>query len=318
MSFYPELRVRRKAINNLNNVPEKETYSIYGLFNKELATAIGNADFYSNNASAVVQRLTTSPSSILQTKDLESSMIDYTDAVKDPIGAVLLRQWASMSHHGLYNAIVSFKDPKTSEIMSLNAYDAFIYMYYVSLMSIGIDITVMPPYINLKARKRAKPSLYDMLAVCDSQYTDLPIILSDILSEQPKLTAITSTMDFYAVGYKIYSEAWRHWVIASNTNHHTIQGELCNAIRVLYEDEHMVFPLATRDMDKWLAERKLLAYSYTHAEAQKLIVNIFTGATGHATDPSKIIENIQKAMLGMLTQFSSYTIQLLQSINHSK
>lgn len=313
-----DIKVRRKPINAQYNVPEKDYFGLDSLFDKERQLVYGNPLYLENTQLKIAQLFTNSTSSVLQTKDLESSMVDYNDAVPDPLESVLLRQWAHMSTHSLYDAVINFKDPNTAEIRTLHAVDAFIYLYYISLMSIGINVDRIPTYINLKTRSHPKPSLSDLLEVVDNGFTDLPAIAQKLLDDQPTLKRCLSTSSFFDISYKVFEQHQAQWFLVSGTEDLYKRALIANMVYRLYRDEAIIFPVQTYDIADWLTLNNLPPYDFTYDQAQKLIKSIFMAGTGLNVDSSKLLVNIQKAMLAILGQLSSYSVQFIKDINLSK
>jgi hypothetical protein len=317
-AYYPEVTSRKKPVNDQYNIPEKDYIDLELLYTKEEKLATGNIDYYLNKKINDTYRFKNSTSSVVQTKDLESNMIDYTDAVPDPLEKVLIREWISLANANKYNVYITFRDPKTGVATSLYALDAFIYMYYISLKASGIDVVEMPKYFNAKSRKIIKPTVTEMLTVTDSQFKDLKDIAADILSRQPNKTSCVSTTVFNKYAYKIYEESLGHWFITSKTEDLYKRANVANMILQLYEDQIVTFNTEHETMSSWLSANNLPEYNYDIVQAQELIKNIYTGSTGFLIDDTKVLKNIQRAMVSILTELSSYSIQIIKEINKSK
>lgn len=316
-SHYPEIITRRKPINNEVNTGEVSYIPIESFFNKEESLAYGNSSFYAANSDPTVKKFQNSPSSVIQTKTLESNMINYNDAVPDPLPEVMMRQWAYMASHDLYNVSVNFKDPRSSQIISLYAKDALVYHQYLLYKSIGINITTVPEYFNQKARRRVKPTVAEMVAICDKKFVDMPSIASDILIGQPELTECFSTHLFYTQTYQIYEEAQKHWMLLASESDMDRRGYLEGMILRLYQDELIKIDVGTTSITDWLSSVNLPEYDYTYEQAQELMTNIFIAATGLETDDTALLANIQKNLVEMFMRLSSYTIQTIREINDS-
>lgn len=317
--YYPNLTVRMKPLNLEYNIPEKDYFTIEQLYNKEKPLVYGNPSYYQNDEERITYLFKNSSSSVVQSKDLESSMVDYSDAVPDPLEEVLLRQWAYMSSKGLYNVVINFKDPKNFEVKSLYALDAFIYMQYIFLKSIGVEVTTIPVYMNIKQRKHPKPTVANLLEVVDDKYKkELTTLANQLLLAEPELVECFSTTNFFNLTYKVYEESLRHWFITSNIHDLNKRATVANMILRMFEDELIELPVTYVNINEWLASKDLVVYDYTTEQANKLIRSIYTSSTGLIIDSTKLLKNVQKAMLAIMTQLSSYTIQFLKEINDSK
>lgn len=317
-SFYPEIRARRKPLNDQYNVSEMSYLSTAVLYEKEDLLVSGNKRFHEKSAKEEDRLLKTSRSSVIKTKDLESNMVDYNDAVPDPLETVLLRHWMSSVSRGQYIAYSSFKDPKTSDIRSLYVKDSLIYFVYLGLRSAGIDVKTVPKFVNTRARRRALPTLQGMLDIVDGNLESLKETAVDLLSKQPAIGVCRSTRAFFEQGNLIYEESKRHWYLLSNTHDLEYRGAIEAMINLFYEDQIISLDVTDEDISSWLVRNNLPVYSYTTGQAQELMVNIFNSATGLLYDNTKLLKNIQKNMLSLLTDLTSYSIQIIREINDSK
>lgn len=315
--FYPEINIRRKAINTQYNVPEKDYFDLPTLYLTERPLVYGNNNYYDSQENQITRQLSNSIASVIQTKDLESKMVDYNDAVPDPLEVVLLRQWAYLAGKGYYQSIVNFKDPKTLETRSLTALDAFIYMTYVTCLSLDIMIDEVPLFINIKARKHPLPTKEELYSVVDHGFPDLLPLAEKLIQDQPIFTSIVSSKHFYELNHKIFEQSRFHWFLTSSIEDYYKRGLVANMIYQLYFDEAMLLTPEPTAMATWLTNRNLPVYDYTYAQAIELTRNIFTAATHLVVDNTKLLKNIQKAMISILTQLSSYSVQVITEINHS-
>jgi hypothetical protein len=69
--------------------------------------------------------------------------------------------------------------------------------------------------------------------------------------------------------------------------------------------------------EEWRVRLNLPEYDYSYQEAQTLIKEIFTKATGFVVDDTKQLRSIQKALIELFTTLSSYSIQVIREINDS-
>lgn len=311
-NYHADVKVRRKMINVESNVMDSSFQTFDSLLDKELTLAQWNQDYLEQHREAIRVRAELSNSSVVGTKALDSSMVDYTDAIPEPFEVVATRQWCYMATHGLYEAMVSFKDPVTSEVRTLSAKNAFIYMQYVLLMSEGFDVDVLPAYLNMQQRIHPKPTVNDLLSVVSGKEFELKSLAELILSRQPTISTCYSVSAFKKHAYQIFDEAYWHWFLISSIEDYYERGLVDNMIRRLYEDEKIPFGTVMVD---WLAENNIPAYSFDRTEALAAVKNIYEAATGVVIDDTRQLKNIQKAMIDLMVELSSYSIQITREIN---
>lgn len=316
-NFYPNLRIRRKPINPEVNTSDKRYFSLDDLYNIESPLVYGNEDYLDIHKDDITTKLKLSTSNVLQTKDLESKMVDISDSVPFPLDEVLLSLWATLIDNNLYNAIVTFKDPKTSENISIEAKDAFIYMQYITLKSLGISTVNIPDFLNLRHIRTPKPLLAELLYFVDKSLENVNTSAVDIRSNFPDISLLHSTSSFFDLGKKIFDECLRHWYIISHTEDLYERVYVENVSLSMFEVKLIKLAETPTSVSSFLSSRNLREYDYTYQEAQVLIQNIFNSATGLNIDSTKLLKNIQRAMIGIMKTLSSYTVQYITDINDS-
>lgn len=316
--YTPELIARLKLLNVDQNSLTLDYHDLPLLYDKELPEAPGNERYFQTYAERDTERFATANSAVTQTKVLHSSMVDYSDAVPEPFEMVSIRQWAYMANNGLYDVVINFKDPRTSETRTLFAKDAFFYMYYVSLMAEGITVPTVPEYLNMQQRRHPKPSLADLLKVVPTKEHDLAAIAQQVWKRQPNITPCYSVTAFNKLAQTLTDEAYWHWFLISSTEDLYERALVENLIKALYEDVRMSLDITPTDTEAWLAQNSLPVYDLSYKEAQDLIKSIYEASTGRTVDNTKILKNIQRAMIAVTKQLSSYSIQFTHEINDSR
>jgi hypothetical protein len=315
-NVYLEVRIRKKPLNIEINVPEKDYYSLDKLYGYETPTAHSNASYLEDKSSVIEHKLKTAASSVIQTKDLQSSMLDYTDSVPDTMEEVLIRTWIQLCKMGYYDVFCNFKDPKTSQVYTLKMSDAFIYYTYILQKRSKINSEYVPDFISIKEVRSPRPSVTTILQSVESKiFTDMPQIAQVLLNDMPQLIPVYSTTSFLDLVNRLYGAVQRQWFALSNTGDMFDRGQIASMILTLYRDKRHALVPATMLYADWLDIVNLPEYDYTDAEADVFLTSIFTAATGFVIDETKQMANIQKAMVGVMRQLSSYSIQYISEIN---
>lgn len=313
--YYPEYQFKKLPLNTAYNSPDKNYYDVSDLMAKEAKLVVGNPEFIKYQQAAIDNQFRNSPSSVLETKDLESSMLDYTNSQKVPLTTVLFDHWIWLSHKGYYHAAVSFKDPRTSEDQTIFSDDAVIYWLYIMSKGLGAPLLQVPTYQALRVQRLVPPTVDQLMAVVDTTLIPDTTLATWLLAHQPTLVNCHSVSAFLKLGVKIYEAELRHWYLTARTEHMYERAIVENMINQLYSDEPIVFAAARQPMADWLREKSLPDTDYSVTECLELMGNIFNAATGYSVDPTQVIGNIQNAMLSIMAQLSSYSIQFIQEIN---
>ena len=304
---------RRKALAK-QNVSQYATITLPEFFLLEQETAYGNKIFLDSHKEEITKKIANHPSSVIRTKDLESYMVDLGNSVPDPLPDVILRQWISMTHMGLYNISVNFKDPKTTIEYSLSSWDAIIYFLYITCHMEKIPFTRVPPTANVKYRWHPRPAVEDLTRLIEPGMEWMKPIAEDLVSAQPILTECTSVNQFFEMTYKVYEECLNHWFTMAETEDMYARGVMEQMILKLFGSCLRDFSNGEAAED-WRLRLNLPHYDMTYDEAQMLLSEIFSKATGYLVEETKSLRNIQRALLNLFEDLSSYSIQIIPEIN---
>lgn len=330
--YYSNYTFKKTPLNTQFNTPQKDYFSLEELLEKENVLALWNSRITQDEIGEIDLSFRESPSGIVQTKDLESSMVDYTDAVPFTLTDIVMSHWGYLSNmkdgsnNPIFNAHVSFNDAITNDTHTLTVADAYIYLAYITMKMHGIKFITVPEYNVSHVRRIVKPDIEDLMSVVDVsyagdiinqyyQYRDDSIFAEYFINKHPQIMSYRTSSSFFKLCEKIYQCTLEEWAAASREDHFHRRAMIENMARRMYCDILIRPKDYGTPFTEWLADRNLIDYDLSVLETQKYIKHIFTKATGYYVDPKKIIANIQKAMIGTLTQLSSYSIQIIAEIN---
>lgn len=313
--YRPDLLARKQRLNLSQNSSGVDYLEMDELFNKQRPLVPGNPEHLESFRWKEVQDFELAKSAVTQTRTLDSTMVDYSNAVPETFEEVALRQWCYLANHGLYDVAVTFKEPATGNMRTLMALDAFIYMYYLQLSANGYEVDRIPEYLNMQQRRHPKPSVEDLMSVVPSGRPWLREVAQKLLSRQPTIVPIYSVSGFYDHAKAIYDEALRHWYLISGTDDMYDRGYIDHMVRRLYSDERVEFDAGGNDLWTWLDRNDLPRYNYSREEAFALIKSIYSAATGFQVDHVQTLSNIQKAMIGLFKHLNPYPLQFVREIN---
>lgn len=313
--YTPIASASLRPINDTQNFYNATSHALNELFEKELPLAEDNERYLALNQEIDKALLQTSDSGVIQTKVLSSTMTDYSNAVPVSFEEVALRQWCYLATRGMYDVMVTFKDPRTSEPYTVFAKDAFIYLWYIQLSMEGLTFETFPEYLNMRQRRHPKPTVEDLLSVTDTTKYDLRSVAEWLVSNQPVISPCFSVSNFYDQTQRLTSEAFKHWFLVSEQNDPYVRAMVENMVHRLYEDERVVFDMDTPFIEEWLSQNDLPRFEFDRAQALELTKSIYEAGTGQTIDHTKVLKNIQRAMLDLMMELSSYSIQVVQEIN---
>lgn len=314
VDYIPEQIAFLEPLNQHLVVDMEDRHSVDVLLRKEIPESPGNNVYYEQYGVAMDQSFRLSRSGEVQTKVLDSTMVDYSTAVPETFEMVSIREWFHLSQRGFYNVVINFKDPGTGEPRSLFAHDAFLYMQYLILKAEGFDMEQVPQYINMQQRIVPKPTVEDLLSVVDTKKHNLRRFAEDIVQRQPDIRPVFSVTAFHELAAKLTEECLYHWYLISSMGDHYERAMVENMVRRLYEDVRQDYDTSTLSMANWLKMKDLPPYAYSYEEALQLAKTIYEASTGLEVGSVLTLKNIQAAMIAITKQLSSYTIQFTSSI----
>lgn len=316
-NYFPEYKFKKIPINTEYNTPNQDYFPLQTLLNKETPLAIGNTDYIYHSAETVDKTLKNAASSVLLTKDLESSMVDHAGNEVYPLYDILFDLWGWLASKKLYHVAISFKDPKTGELRSMFSDDAFIYYLYLMMKALNAPIDKIPKFILARVPKLRLPTLDELKIGTERKFVEREEIAKFLLAKQPRITQAYSVSSFNKLGTELFNANNRQWYLISRTEHLFERAEVEKMVSKFYQDSVITFADDGKDFALWLKDKSLPDYNYSTNECYELMQNIYIAATGHSQDPTRVLANIQRAMLSIMEQLSSYSIQYIQQINSS-
>lgn len=303
----------RNNINSLLSEGGISTRTVTAMLAAETPMARDNADD-EDTVNKVTTTLALSLDDNLSTKVLESSVVDTTDASPYKLADCLLNHWLYFATTGIYTAFISVQDPKTGDDYSFSARDAFIVYMYCFAAGIGLPMDTIPALTASKVRKIPMPTAADILPYLTGA-VDPAVDLPAVFRNQPVIARqYISIESFNTIVNAIHQgELYQH-ALFSSQGHLWTRAELEFATLFLWTDYKCDLGVG-QSFAEWFSSRNLDIPSLNQSQLASLASAIVVAATG--TDVSKVesLANIQAAMLGIMTQLSSYTVQYIAAIN---
>lgn len=310
----PTIFFQRKALNLGYSYDTANTASLDQMLTKEQTTARDNAKYQADVEPEIRSQMAYSTSNALKTKALESAMVDYTDATPYTLTATLINHWLWLAYKGYYTAVVNVENPVTGERIALPALDAYCFMWYAFCQSIGLALDEIPPVLATHVQRIPTPAPADLMSVVDASMVSIDKA-KWLLSYQPVISNMISTDAFYAMCQQI----WRAQNIQANVvaleEHQLKRGYVDNMMNRIYAD--VLVPLSTPgdNYKAWFAARNIDLTGWTRNDFGLVYASIVQVATGQDLTTNNSIQALQKAMLGIMQQLSSYSVQYMSYIN---
>ena len=313
---YPDLKFKRAPLNLGYNMDARDHVTLNEFLDKEGPLAPGNIEYQADETPAIKSMLENSISNVVLTKALESNMVDRTDATPYTLTDILMNHWMALASNGLYKAVVSVSNPKTGERMPMTAREAFITMFYSFCKAIGIELSQIPNVIAKRVQRRPVPTRNELLSIVEAKYIDLEE-LDELIANQPLYDSVVSTEAFYNLCVRIYEAAQKQRGLISAKENYKARGYYHAIVSRFYSDQVCVLEQTDTSYGAWFSERNFQVMDLTENEHALLYLELVREATGISLTTTDSLKELQAAMVSLISQLSSYSVQFMSYINSS-
>jgi hypothetical protein len=291
--------------------------SVRDVLVKQQRLALRNAETLEENEIETTQLMSNAQVSEMQTKVLESDVLDMTDSQIFKLEEFLINHWAYLALEERYLAIVTVEHPRTGEPIQLSALDAFILFLYVYNKSVLQDLTLVPDIHVSCVLKDPKPSAKEMFDVCclgKNASINHANALWDMI---PEFTSYISTESFYNAVNALYNAAVDQHNLAAFQGHLQTRAEV-EAMGLYMFMDYGVSLAGEVPYDDWMNVRGLSTIrDLNQTECEGLSSALLQSATGMDLNVSLSLNDIHKAMIGIMQRLSSYSVHYVRLMNDS-
>lgn len=308
------VRFKRELLNMQDKIADDAYFrTTREIIEDQVPLARDNIDVYEDAIPDTQLAVRANRNANIPTKVLESTMRDLSESVTFPLSMTILNEWARMSSTGRYTAIVSMVNPKNGLTMSMTVKEAFVLYLYAVWMGQGQQLDVIPHYQATMCLKIPRPTFEYLKARHGTRFvTDAWI--KQAISNQPDMPNIISTETFYNKTVEINNATQLHRDLWTYRNWHEERAGIEKMVLDLYEDVMCDFWSGMKYEDFF----SLRGWDLTEIQPEDwatIAVNLMTTATGQDTTDTQRMADVQKAMLELTLELSSYTIQVIRKIN---
>ena len=316
--YYPEVRFRKTPLNSVySNIDEQTVnYKLDTVLNKELPLAPDNARYISDNFVKINNLFVDSLSSVVQTKMLESSITDYTGSTKYTLQTLGLNYWLYLASNNLYTGYVKIPDINSGLEVIVKPLDAYIYYMYVFAKSINVTFTYLPILKTFKVFRVPTPPIEQLMGMVDPKIVPRATV-ETLIQNIPSFVQLRTPEAFAAKITDLLAVHNAFNGAVSLQDNNTRRGMVQAIVSSLFMDVEVRYAgNVTLIMHDWLLSKGLNA-DIRPEECEAYCNKIYESATGISTEVTSNTTALQKAMLGIMTRLSSYSIQFLSNVNKS-
>lgn len=312
----PEMEVAKLPLNSIaESATGVEKTTIAEVLRSQVPMARDNADYLEAQMVNVPRRARSTYVAKLPTKVVKSEMIDNTDSTPVKLIETIYNEWVWLVSQGRYVANVSLENPLTQTFITLTAKQALVLWTYFLLKEYELPTEKIPTVLCQGVMRVMVPKYTELAAETDMTVLT-PTMLMLALTEHTPVGKIISTEDFYRTMVQIHGNRLAHRVLYSTQEDPVRRGYLERVTQQFYFDTRVaIVDDPKKTYDQWLAENQLDFSNFKTADFAAIEETLFALVTGMSLKHVSSLKEIQAAMLGIVSQLSSYSIQFLKEIN---
>lgn len=311
----PIVQFDRFTLNGIAAATGAEQKTVGELLDLEIPVARDNLLERNDVETKATQAMQVSLWNQLPTKVLESNVIDRGDAEPFTLSSVLLNHWIYLSHYKRYTSVVTFTNPSNGDVYRLNVKNAFIFYLYAYNKANDIELTHVPVIGANRVRRIPLPTLKELQDLTDRKVVP-NYYLRYILDTQVPMSKYISTEAFFEMCRDVHGVMLSHRNMRHYAWDYRTEGQLHRVIDRCYMDIRI--DLAdNKPYDVWLNEVGIDTSAMGRLEYAQMATDILKSATGADVFNVASVKEIHAAMLRIMRELSSYSVQYIGVINDS-
>jgi len=313
-SIYPEVELAKYPLNFGYNQSGRDTTSVHTILNRERDIARENAVVQYDAELEITEAVESSQFSSLPTKVLESEVVDRSNSSVRSLGSILLYEWLYLATHNRYNAFVNVPNPGTGQYMSMSVRDAFIVGLWAFNKARGIEFDTIPRVIAYDVLRDPLPSHSELVSIVDRKYVPEGMIQA-IRDRITPLGSYITTEKFFNDCANLHREYLKLWELYSFQEQYMNRGMAEQLVRRHFMHIKCNLVDEVISFEQWFKEKGYGVADLSPLDLEQLYVDCVKTSTGADLVNRMTLSELQKALLGLMRQLSSYSVQYLRNIN---
>lgn len=320
-----DLYVEREVINIKQVGAGTNRRTLRELLESEVEVARSNEITIDEDEKHITDEFVMGSRGLLNTKVLESVVIDYTNPTPFDLTTVMLNQWAFTASRGLYTGSIYIPHPFTGDRIQLTPLNAYILMLYclykgynhalpptipdVKVFWIPISDKLTPP----TSQHLKYPTMNDVKKMVDKRTTES--MLNHLFINREVRFTQNSVFGFKNETKLIYNDLTERYFKICRVEDYISRGDMEYVMRRFYWDSvNCKLVNNNYTFDNWLLLQGIDLSMLDNDTLVELAISIAEAATGADTNSAERLQRLQTAMINILKYHSSYTVQFLKSI----
>lgn len=311
----PDVQMIRRSINGIEPAQGNDVKTVGEVLDMELALAIDNPVVRNDTEAEANFQMSTSLFNRLQTKVLESNVLDTADSDAYTLSDTLMNNWIYLSNFNMYKTIVTFTNPANGDTYQLTMKNAFILYLYAYNRQFGIKMEEVPVLSANRVVRSPLPT-FEELRNASTKKRVPDYYIDYILDQQLQPTTYLSV------------DAFREYCVASHrvmlslrdmrhfNQDYKAEGELHTIIDRCYMDIRIDLAESI-SYDLWFEQMGIDLSSIGDFGFSQIAKDLLQTATGEDLSSAVSMRAVHASMIRIMRALSSYTVQYIPQINDS-
>lgn len=315
-SIYPDITLTKKPVNMESRQLSVPDITLDQLLDKEVDLARDNARVQAEYSDLISTKMKTRSHSELPTRVYESEADDRSGSGPRLFHETLISHWVYLSTHDRYRAYIRARHPLTGEQMVMSVRDAFVLFTYCTLRSQGVDPAWVPDVNVFDVLRIPLPDRNELLRLTTPNRVP-PAKVDEFRKTFTPLGEYVSTEAFHTAISQVQKEYIAAWRICGNIEALYTYGQYTQLRYAHYQNiTCRLLPSKTLYRD-WISSAGYDFSTMVDDDFATLGSELYNLATGEGLKRRITFSDIQKSMLELVGNLSSYSTQFLSTVSYS-
>lgn len=299
---------------NKNVVQEGQNkITIEEMLDREELMARDNIKVKRDSEEWLTEKMSMSKFSSLNTRVLDSEVIDRSNSNVRSLMNCLLNEWLQLASTGQYRAFVTLNNPRSGETMTVSVKDAYIIMLYSWMKSRDQLSEFIPSCVAYEVLLPKLPNFDELRWMSPKRIISnkLITVIQDMFEP---IGGYISTENFYWATNTMHKNYLRQWEMYSLQESAIGRGYCEQIVKMHYMNRMCQLVEGNVTWDDYFTGMGFTLDDLSNTELEQLCVDTINIATGSNLVRVITIGEIQKELLAMMERLCSYPLQFLRNV----
>lgn len=255
--------------------------------------------------------------SVLPTRVYDSEVIDRSVSNVRSLQHVLLNEWLDLASSNRYRAFIQLPNPKNGVNMTMSVKDAFIVTMYCWMKTRDWLSPTIPKFIAYDVLRPRSPTFAELRKMSPIRLIPDRIITA-IQDLTPPMGDYISTEQFYLDCHDAHQRYLRQWELYSFQEHMVGRGYCEQIVRMHYMNRMCTLVEGDVTWEDYFNTQGFDILDLSNPDMEQLMMDAVNIATGANLVKIITLGEVQRELLRLMSQLSSYIAQYLRNVEFTK